>query len=313
VLASDLEWPPYLAILKLAALRYGKVLRVLPIRQNVLGAECDRQELIRLLVAEYFSYGCDGLFLSDITHTGVRVPYMQVLRHIRDVRSPGFTVIDGAQAFGQRPVSLLSGNADLYLAGTQKWFGAYHPLRLAFVAPQAAWAVTLFDRLMIRRQLFDPLSELCRAMACGLWSPYGETVNLSALITAAGALSDWMQSPDALIARWNRRRMNRRRVLSELAPFASAAIDASLSAGIALLKLKGASYSPPPSRTSLRAALGREYVVASEPLRGMIRLAMPGVRLSQVELFRLGLAFGRVTDSLARQPIESMPLPLSRH
>ena len=41
-------------------------------------------------------------------------------------------MVDGAQALGHRPIDLTELNCDLYLAGTQKWFQAYHKLRITF-------------------------------------------------------------------------------------------------------------------------------------------------------------------------------------
>ncbi|MBX3438999.1 MAG: aminotransferase class V-fold PLP-dependent enzyme, partial [Planctomycetaceae bacterium] len=300
VLATDLEWPPYLAVLKQAALRHGKSLHVLPLRGRVLTAGCDRSELIERIVSAYRSHDCDGLFLSDITHTGVRIPYQQVLRRMTPVERPRFVVIDGAQAFAQRPVSLSNGEVDLYLAGTQKWFGAYHPLRLAFVGPRVTGVEASMRRMLVRREMVDPLSSFCEATASGDWSPYGETVNLSALMTAAGALAGWKKSAAGIDARWRVRRINRRRILHAIAPTARPVIDESLSAGIALVQMDGIHASGLPSRASLREALARRGVVASEPLRGLIRLSMPAKVLSPGSLRRLQAAFCRVRRSLTR-------------
>ena len=72
---------------------------------------------------------CDGLFLSDISYLGVALPIEQLLAEV----TPNFGVIDGAQAFHQRRVNLSKLPCDLYLTGTQKWFGAFQPLRALFV------------------------------------------------------------------------------------------------------------------------------------------------------------------------------------
>jgi hypothetical protein len=184
----------------------------------------------------------------------------------------------------------------LYLAGTQKWFGAYHPLRLAFIGPEVTYATELLMRLLYSNQLCDPLAEFCHAVSTGNWRVFGETVNLSALMTAAGALDSWMRCPRTPFARWHNRWMNRRRVYDALSPLAPAAIDDTLSAGMALLRMDGATNTAFPSRMSLREALGRQRIVASEPLRGMVRLAMPGVPLSSGTLDRLRHAFDRIVE-----------------
>jgi hypothetical protein len=304
VLATDLEWPPYLAILKRIAVRHGKTLCVLSLRHQVLIAGCNRQELAQSLVSRYFRSSCDGLFLSDITHTGVKVPYADALQTISRFTRPKFTVIDGAQAFGQRPVRLNGGEANLYLAGTQKWFGAFHPLRLAFISPEVTNANELLMRLLSSHRLCDPLAEFCHGVSTGNWRVFGETVNLSALMTAAGALEGWMRSPRTPFARWRNRRMNRRLVLDAISPLADAVIDDTLSAGIALLKVRVTPHAAFPCRTSLREAFGHHYIAATEPLRGMIRLAMPDVPLSSGTLDRVRHAFSRVAESQGLPPVD---------
>jgi aspartate aminotransferase-like enzyme len=294
VLATDLEWPPYLAILKRIAVQHGKSLHVCPLRQQVLSANLGRQAMVDSLVSAYSRHDCDGLFLSDITNTGVSVPYELIAHRIAQFRPPCFSVIDGAQAFGQRPVDLSKSQIDLYLAGTQKWFGAYHPLRLAFVATDSAPVTQLFRRLLSKRQVCDPLTEFCHSVTSGNWRAFGETVNLSALMTAAGALTRWERSPLSLAERWENRRTNRRRVLDTLSALAPSAIDDSLSSGVALLNLRNGWHAAPSSRTQLREYLGRQHVVASEPLRGFVRLAMPGVLVSPTALKRLRQAFSAI-------------------
>jgi hypothetical protein len=310
VFATDLEWPPYLAILKLAAVRHGKTLRVLPLRHAVLTANCHRQELTKRVVADVLHHDCDGLFLSDITHTGVKIPYQQVLDDMTRLRHPCFTVIDGAQALGQHPVMLNHGKVDLYLTGTQKWFGAYHPLRVAFIGPQSTWVTPLMQRLLDRRQLSDPLGEFCLAVLNSNWRRLGETVNLSALMTASGALAGWMQSQRSVASRWINRRMNRRLVLDTLLPLAHSAVHDSLSGGIALLRIDGVMNMAGSSYASLREALAHEGIVASEPLRGMIRLAMPSVPLSPAKLAQLRRGLTRVVGP--RSTLEAHPCKLRK-
>ena len=297
VLTTDLAWPPYLAVLKQAAVRYGKSLHVLPVRQKVLAGKCDRRTLSKMIVSAYFKFNCEGLFLSDITHTGVRIPYEEVLRLIQHIQRPHFTVIDGAQALGQRPVQLDSGDVDLYLAGTQKWFGGYHPLRLAFIASQATDASGLMQSMLAKRLLSDPLATFCQSVSAGNWSPFGETVNLSALITAAGALAGWRESPHLIAKRWDNRRLNRHLALDAVAPFACSVVDESLTAGIALLRMNRINQASLKSRTSLREALGQQHIVASEPLRGFVRLAMPDSQLTAAKLNRLKQAFRKVMET----------------
>src|SRR5690606_13207145 len=118
VLATDLEWPPYLVTLKRTANRHGKRLVVVPVRNRVLSCRMDRTALTQEILRAYQSTGCDGLFLSHITNTTVRMPVRQILHSLPAGRRPIFPVIDGAQALGHLPLVLNTSGIDLYLAGT---------------------------------------------------------------------------------------------------------------------------------------------------------------------------------------------------
>jgi hypothetical protein len=124
VLATDLEWPPYLAVLKRTAVQHGKRLGILAVRQRVLSQQMDKAALAREIVQAHSQGGFNGLLLSDITHTGVKMPVWEVMHAIRSTTRPCFTVIDGAQALAHYPVDLTTLNVDLYLAGTQNGLGA---------------------------------------------------------------------------------------------------------------------------------------------------------------------------------------------
>lgn len=212
VLATDLEWPPYLAALKRTTVRHGKQLHVARERQQVLSGSVAKTALIEKVVDAYREGGFDGLFLSDVTHTGVRMPSREILQAIPAAVRPRFTVIDGAQALAHRPLRLDAIGADLYLAGAQKWFGDYHPLRMAFVSPDAGDVRHAMRSLIVSSRVFDPLYELLEGVERGMQSRFGETVNLVALMTAAGALAQWNADSSQVQRTWRIRQYNRRQV-----------------------------------------------------------------------------------------------------
>lgn len=279
VLATDLEWPPYLAALKRTAVRHGKQLHVTRVRQQVLTCSLAKTALIEKVVDAYREGGSDGLFLSDVTHTGVRMPSREIIQAIPAAVRPRFTVIDGAQALAHRPLRLDSLGADLYLAGTQKWFGGYHPLRMAFVSADAGDVRTAMRNLIVSGLVCDPLYELLEAVEMGMQSRFGETVNLVALMTAAGALAQWNADASQVQHTWRIRQYNRRQVIRSVSQVATSVIHESLASGSLLLQVGPARREAFTFRNSLRQDLAQYQIVASEPLPGLVRLAMPSQQI----------------------------------
>ena len=185
-LITDLGWFPYAdALRRNARKRHAQFLEV-PLREFIRKPSVVKTDVVDYIVEYLQRHDCDGIFLSDITYDGIRLPVHELLRCLRARGSRPFAVIDGAQAFGQSPLDLGALNCDLYLAGTQKWLGAYHPLRLAFVANkdnlssiQAVAASFPTDSTP------DPLNRFTQSLEDNSFSSFGETVNLSAIIAAA--------------------------------------------------------------------------------------------------------------------------------
>jgi hypothetical protein len=292
VLATDLEWPPYLAVLKRTAARHEKTLRIVRLGKRVLSHQMDKTAVVREVSQAYLQAGCDGLFLSDITHTGIWIPTREILATIGLVVRPRFTVIDGAQTLAQRPVSLAELPADLYVAGAQKWLGGYHPLRIAFVTADTVKASALLTRLSRERLIADPLHEFCEAVEKRSPVRFSETVDVTALLTAAAALAGFASKREQLVKAWRLRNSNRRRVIRAARPVAESLIDESLSSGTALLRPR--LHDQEPRAVDLRTALAQAGVVCSEPLRGRIRLAMPRKRLPENSRIRLLRALATV-------------------
>jgi hypothetical protein len=226
----------------------------------------------------------DGVFLSDITFTGVCIPVQKILRRLTSVRRPRFSVIDGAQALGHRPLNLRRLGADIYLAGTQKWFGGYHPLRIAFASNNEA-------AMPSEESVGDPLTDFCKSLDNQSLPRYGETVGLVSLITAAGALLYWTEQLPRVGDAWCVRRLNRRKVVASLAATSHAAVCESLGTGSALLRLPGQVR-----RNNIRRSLAHYGVVASEPLPVFVRLFMPHELISQLVINRLQNVFVRLGD-----------------
>ena len=234
VLVTDLGWPPYTATLHDIAFARRKSLHLVSLKDRVIHDEINDDDLIALIVSAYEQRGCDAIFLSDISYLGVRLPIERILARLG--KHSRFSVIDGAQAFNQRPVDLSRLGCDLYLAGTQKWFCAYHPLRMAFVGNcHAEWTESVVNRMEAKR---DALFNFCRCLEGCPQIAYGETVNVSALIAAAGALQQMTNRPANRFTLWQRLTGNAATLGSWLAESSFVPVISSLSlqSGIMLLK-----------------------------------------------------------------------------
>ena len=276
VLVTDLGWPAYTATLHDIALARDKSLHVVPLIDQVLHDGLDENDLIEQIVAAYQQRGCDAVFLSDITYLGVRLPLERILTRLNeDCR---FSVVDGAQAFNQRPVDLSGLACDLYLAGSQKWLCSYHPLRMAFVGRQhnAEQIENIATGTDAKR---DALFNFCRCLEGRPQTAYGETVNVSALMAAAGALQQMLGRPANRSTLWKRLTENASVLADWLTDshFVPVFSSESRQSGILLLRNR---HSADDSQAVQRADLAALGLIASTFAGGLLRLSMPTIAFS---------------------------------
>jgi aspartate aminotransferase-like enzyme len=248
----------------------GKSVVVVPLHSQILRDGPSAIDLERHIVQRYRREGCDGIFLSDITYLGVRMPVSQVLRSLVPDRC--FCVVDGAQAINHRPINLTRLGCDLYLAGTQKWLRSYHPLRIALVGRERN-ARSIANMTRSNRHRFDPLFQFCEAMDGNDFESFGETVNVSALITATGALDEAMTHRVPLNHLWQVVANNTRTLANWFEGNAWNPISCGdLQSGILLLQ-----HRKPISgdHTRLRFGMAQSGIVASAFPGSLVRLSMP--------------------------------------
>ena len=82
VLHTDLEWPGYLAILSAEGDRVRRETVSVPVRDAVLSGTLTRDGLVRKLADSFRAMGCEGLFLSDVSYEGVRLPVSELLEEL---------------------------------------------------------------------------------------------------------------------------------------------------------------------------------------------------------------------------------------
>lgn len=309
VLATDLDWPPYLVTLRRLARAAGKTFHVARVRRLVLEESCPKETLLDALAVSYEQHRCDGLFLSDITATGVRMPLRELLPRLHAIRRPRLVAIDGAQALNHYPQPLANLPADIYLAGTQKWFRGYHPLRVGWFSTGVAPSSKLLDRWVAQRALNDPLFEFCQSLHRRQPLRFGETVNLAALFTAAGALAHWQAHSRQSEQRSQRAPLERAAVCEAVHPYARPVIHESLAASVALLRPRQTRSRCTGKPIDWRYELGRRGIVASELASGLIRLAMPFRPCDLDALTRLHQAFTEIDAAARSAPHRPHPPP----
>jgi selenocysteine lyase/cysteine desulfurase len=218
ILHTDLEWPPYLNILRAEAGRQGRRMVEVPVRQLLLADRANRADLIDQLGQDARRYGADGLFLTEITSDGIRMPLAPLAASLSNSGAPRFVVVDAAQVLGHVPLDVRSGPGDLYLGGCHKWVGSGFPLSVA-VAPRRRTRELVRDAaesLLDEDRIDDPLLRFTRWLSADHLGPGGDTVNLGPLFPAAAAVCAELGHADSAALRFTRR-LEHRRALSQVA------------------------------------------------------------------------------------------------
>ena len=294
VMATDLDWPVYAAALAVEARRAGRVVTTVAVRDAMLSGRLDEDEAVDLLCRRYVEAGCDGLYLTAVSNLGVRLPCERIARRLETTAAVRVAVVDGAQEFCQFPPASGGEYCDLYLAGSHKWLCGYHPLSLAFYGRGRSRerVETILGDMTARGDLDDPLLRLATRLESGGRDPLAETVNLTPLFAAQGAVSDRPREGDTLGVR-----------LANLVVAGNVAEECGwkpvlpapgLRSGILLLQARSQAVRSEDPETT-RAALRSRGVAATTYPDGLLRLSMPSTGFLQGELDALAeaLRFGR--------------------
>ncbi|MBY0512346.1 MAG: aminotransferase class V-fold PLP-dependent enzyme [Gemmataceae bacterium] len=290
VLTTDLDWPPYKAILAAEAAASGRSLTEVPLREGVLSGRLTEDELIALVCNWFGRAGYDGLYLTAVNNLGVRFPVEKVVRRLEAVHTVRTVVVDGAQEFCHLPSPLGSEVCDLYLAGSHKWLRGHHPLGMAFYGrPQSRGRVqTVLARGVRSGEIDDPLLRFTARLESGTAEHLSETVNLTPLFSTNGALADASDSAGA----WRTRMRNLEAAAAALVGVGWNPLLAAreFRSGILLVRAEGPRIQAADS-DSLRAALREAGVAATTYPGGLVRLSMPSDSWRPGELDHLGRAF----------------------
>ncbi|HEX8203678.1 MAG TPA: aminotransferase class V-fold PLP-dependent enzyme [Isosphaeraceae bacterium] len=296
VLVTDLGWPRYRSLLEDERLRHRGRVTTLPIRSATLYGAMPAAEVVGRISAAYREAGCDGLFLTAVSHEGVRLPVRDIVRAVAVRSRPRFVTVDGAQDLCHGQTDLRGDWCDLYLAGCQKWLGAYHPMGLGFLGRRlsADLIEAELGDLLACGELDDPLLRFTDGLDRGSSDPLGETVGLASLFSSRGAVADVLGAgrPPADVFAVRRDGVRRLAEMARGEGWLPLLPEAALRSGILLLQAK-APETHSASPIALRSAFAGRGIALTAYASGLVRLSMPALPLSGREVDRLRSAFGR--------------------
>jgi hypothetical protein len=301
ILHTDLEWPPYVEVLRAEARRLDRKLVTVPARKILIEDHAGSGEFIDWLARVYRRSDADGLFLTEITYDGIRLPLARLVASLEASEMPRFVVVDASQALGHAPLDVNSGPGDLYLAGCHKWVGSGLPLSFA-VAPKrrtSAYIRELTDALHWAQRLDDPLFKFTGCLSSGGPHGPGETVNLSPLFPASAAVSVQLGRADSAHHSFEQRLENNR-VLALIARESGwEPIDTHPDHQSGILLIRDANHearSIPPDW--LRRLFSRHGVALTAYPSGVVRASLPEPAWTEPRLSAALAAFHGVRSEL---------------
>ena len=197
ILHTDLEWPPYLGILRAEARCLGREVIEAPTRTAIFAGGVSTEELVHQLAKLYRQSRAQGLFISDVSFEGVRQPVRQLLKILTSGDRPKFVAIDAAQGLGHVPPDYDS--ADLILAGCHKWLEAGLPLCAALASRKRSqsFLIALAAEMIADNALDDPILNFVKRLESGrdegAESGVAETINLISLFTASASVAQQLE------------------------------------------------------------------------------------------------------------------------
>jgi selenocysteine lyase/cysteine desulfurase len=191
VLTTDLSWPAYEEILLAQCRRANQRVTRVPVLDMLLRGRATEDDVVEFIRAEFVRNGCDGLFLTAVSNLGLRLPVERIVRAVETAGRTWFVVIDGAQDFCHVSADIASEYCDLYLTGSHKWLGAYHPMGLGYYGRRRSrsFIETVLAECLREGEIDDPLLRFSTQLEAG--SPgETETVSLASLFACQGAVAD---------------------------------------------------------------------------------------------------------------------------
>ena len=291
VLCTDLEWPRYRMLLEEEGRRLGGELTCLAVREQIFRDGVGREELVRALARGFRDHRCDGLYLSDVSFEGIRLPVADLLEELAHSRSLRFVAVDGAQAVGHVPCDLGRMPCDAYLAGCHKWLGAGQTL--AFLVCPRSRSRGLIDAVLAEMvnagEVDDPLLLLFMELEGGAPMPSGGTADLACLFSGSAALAEAARWEN--VGRFPVLRANAERVeaLARGTGWQPMPVHSQLGTGIQLLETVREETRRIPA-DCVRREFQERGIALTAFSGGILRLSMPGDPIGPGSLAALGRA-----------------------
>jgi len=188
VLTTDLDWPAYRTLLEAESRRTNRDLVIAHVRDALQRDGAAVDWLVDELAAAFGRQRCDGLYLTAVSHDGVRLPIAAIVEQIERLGAAEMIVVDGAQDFCHTWTPADIGASDVYITGCHKWLRAYQPLGVAFIGGRSAGMP--IAALGTETELDDPLWRFTQQLEQNSLDDHTETVNVLPLFSCAGAVAD---------------------------------------------------------------------------------------------------------------------------
>jgi len=189
VLTTDLDWPAYRTLLESESRRAERDLVIVHVRDVLQRDGAVVGWIVDELAAAFHRQHCDGLYLTAVSHDGVRLPVADIVQQIEHRGTVSMSVVDGAQDFCHTWTPADIGASDVYITGCHKWLRAYQSLGVAFVGGRDT-ASQPFANLGAETELDDPLWRFTQQLEQNALDDHTETVNVLPLFTCAGAVGE---------------------------------------------------------------------------------------------------------------------------
>ena len=80
IMVTDLDWSPYRTILENEARRADRRITLVSVRSMLASDQTTEEEVVEALQRRFHQSKCDGLFLTAVSHQGIRFPVERVVR-----------------------------------------------------------------------------------------------------------------------------------------------------------------------------------------------------------------------------------------
>lgn len=303
VLTTDLDWSAYRNLLDVARREFHTDVCEVPLRNSILREKATEGEIVSRVARAYLRQECDGLFLTAVSHDGIRFPIVELVREIERQRPVRMLVVDGAQAFCHVPAAAVIERTDFFVAGCHKWLGAFEPLGIAFANPTLfATPSRRLPELLRRHGIDDPLLQFTQQLEENALAANTETVNVAPLFACAGALTAAIRGTISIEDSFRQRLRNANRVaaMAEEVGWKALRPAAEFQSGILLLEPTAESVSRL-SSLQLRTHFHNRCISLTAYENGRIRLSMPNrpFKSSDVDLLRNALRSADTADESA--------------